>query len=445
MSNPATQNTDTNWTGVSYGIVLGFVAAYFQFKVPPVLPVMFDLYDHEIHVTFGLTSIFGSSFSWLSNMVISQTIVAGGFMSIFAVAGMLVSVRVGRGIRRDGAKRYLFGAFALMLTGTAIGLIWPESGTVMLISRTIEGFGAAVLAVCMPAFANMSAGTKHLPIIIAAQATWIPVGQLTANIVAQPAVAEGTWQAAWWFGALAVVLVAIWTGYILARGRVAGMAHVPRESAAAESDAAAPAKREAAPAPMTRPENRALWLAAVLFFLWQAQFMGYFTWLPVYLVDVRGFTADGAVLTNQIPVIVLLIFALLGGVILKTGLSVIKLLTVALSLQTLGWAMIPFADNPVIGLGSLIVWGIAAGLTPTSLWALPSTLLGGHRAGTDAFAVVLTGRYLGILMGPLIAAAVFEATGNWIVVAYAFAVIALATIAGTLLFGVQLRKLRAAG
>ena len=186
-----------------------------------------------------------------------------------------------------------------------------------------------------------------------------------------------------------------------------------------------------------------MWLAAVLFFLWQAQFMGYFTWLPVYLVDVRGFSADGAVLTNQIPVVVLLIFAMIGGIILKTGLGVIKLLTIALSLQTLGWILIPFADNAVIVVASLIVWGIAAGLTPTSLWALPSTLLGGHRAGTDAFAVVLTGRYLGILAGPMIAAAVFEFTGNWITVAYTFVVIALATIAWTLVFGAQLSRLRA--
>ncbi len=414
MSNLATQNKETNWTGVSYGIVLGFVAAYFQFKVPPVLPVMFDLYGYE-------------------------TFVAGGFMSIFAVAGMLVSVRVGRGIRRDGAKRYLMGAFALMLTGTAMGLLWPESGSVMLISRTIEGFGAAVLAVCMPAFANMSAGPKHLPIIIAAQATWIPVGQLVANIVAQPSVAEGFWQPVWWFGALATILVALWTGYILARGSVPGIAHIPRGgSSSSASNTATTADAQ----PMTKPENRALWLAAVLFFLWQAQFMGYFTWLPVYLVDVRGFTADGAVLTNQIPVVVLLVFALIGGIILKTGLGVIKLLTIALTLQTLGWAMIPFADNAAIGLASLVVWGIAAGLTPTSLWALPSTLLGGHRAGTDAFAVVLTGRYLGILAGPLIAAAVFEITGNWITVAYTFAVIAMATIVGTWLFGAQMSKLR---
>ena len=325
-----------------------------------------------------------------------------------------------------------------MLSGTAMALIWPESGTIMLVSRTIEGLGAAVLAVCMPAFANMSAGPKHLPIVIAAQATWIPVGQLVANIVAQPSVAEGVWQPVWWFGALATVLVALWTGYILARRSIPGIAHKPREK---DPTAAATAAADAHP--MSKPEHRALWLAAVLFFLWQAQFMGYFTWLPVYLVDVRGFSADGAVLTNQIPVVVLLIFAMIGGIILKTGLGVIKLLTIALSLQTLGWILIPFADNAVIGVASLIVWGIAAGLTPTSLWALPSTLLGGHRAGTDAFAVVLTGRYLGILAGPMIAAAVFEFTGNWITVAYTFVVIALATIAWTLVFGAQLSRLRA--
>src|SRR5690606_4506779 len=104
--------------------------AYFQFKVPPVLPVLFDAYAYD-------------------------EIVAGGFMSIFALAGMLVSVRVGAAIRRNGATTYLAGAFALMAAGSLLGLAFPESGPAMLAARTIEGFGAAVLAVCMPAFANM--------------------------------------------------------------------------------------------------------------------------------------------------------------------------------------------------------------------------------------------------------------------------------------------------
>jgi MFS family permease len=414
MSNPATQTSRTNWTGVSYGIVLGFVAAYFQFKVPPVLPVMFDLYGYD-------------------------TIMAGGFMSIFAIAGMLISVRVGRAIRRDGAQRYLMAAFGLMLAGTALGLAFPESGSVMLTSRLIEGFGAAVLAVCMPAFANMSAGPGHLPFIIAAQATWIPVGQLVANLVAQPSVASNFWQPVWWFGAAATVAIALWTFWIVRRGTVPGVAHI--RAVPASADGAAPPKP--AHEPLTSKETRALWVAAVLFFLWQAQFMGYFTWLPVYLVDVREFTADGAVRINQIPVVVLLVFSLIGGMVLKAGVGVVRLLTFALTLQAVGWAMIPFAGDPVIGLTSLVIWGIAAGLTPTSLWALPSTLVGAHRAGTDAFAVVLTGRYLGILAGPLIAAGMFNWTGDWITVAYTFVAIAGLTIIGTLYLGARIRNLKA--
>lgn len=412
MSSPATQTSETNWTGVSYGIVLGFVAAYFQFKVPPVLPVMFELYGYE--KTFG-----------------------SGFMSTFAVAGMLISMRVGRAIRRDGAQRYLFAAFALMLGGTALGLLWPESATIMLVSRTIEGLGAAVLAVCMPAFANMSAGPNHLPIIVGAQATWIPVGQLTANLVAQPSVAIDIWQPVWWFGAFATVLIALWTWYIIRGNRVPGVVHKP----AAPPDSVADTTAGEA-APITAAETRALWLAAVLFFLWQAQFMGYFTWLPVYLVETRAIAADGAVLINQIPVVVLLVFALVGGMILKTGIGVIRLLTIALTLQAAGWLMGALATTPAMGVASLVVWGVAAGLTPASLWSLPSTLVGGHRAGTDAFAVVLTGRYLGILAGPLIASEVFRATGDWIVVVYAFIAIAVATIAGTLYLGVRMRALR---
>lgn len=386
MSLPGTQTTATNWTGVSYGIVLGFVAAYFQFKVPPVLPVLLDDYSYD-------------------------KFIAGGFMSVFAVAGMAISVRVGRAIRNHGAGRYLAGAFSLMIAGSLLGLAAPESGNLMLVSRAIEGLGAAVLALCMPAFANMNAGPRHLPLIIAFQATWIPVGQVSANVIAQPAVAAGQWQPVWWAGIIATLAVAAWTFAIVRRGGVDMGGHSnPSGSAATVSDT-------------TRPERRALLFAAVLFFLWQAQFMAYFTWLPVYLVDVRGLTADSAVLINQIPVVVLLVFALATGFVLRAGIGVIPLLLTALALQAASWLLIPIADSIVIGTISLVAWGIAAGITPTCLWALPSVLLGGHRADTHAFAVVLTGRYLGILAGPLIAVAVFRLTGDWLAVAYTFGAI----------------------
>lgn len=383
MSLPGTQTTATNWAGVSYGIVLGYVAAYFQFKVPPVLPVMLGAYHYD-------------------------TFVAGGFMSIFAVAGMAVSVRVGRAIRRDGATRYLAGAFALMIAGSVLGLAAPDSGAVMLAARTIEGLGAAVLAVCMPAFVNMNASPSHLPIVIAVQATWIPVGQLTANLIAQPAVAVGLWQPVWWAGIAATGAIALWSVVLARRDRVRFTASTNPSQAAAPASAVTPAERQR------------LFIAAVLFFLWQAQFMAYFTWLPVYLVDVRGISADGAVLINQLPVVVLLVFAVATGFVLRAGVGTLPLLVAALALQAASWLLVPLADNVAIGTISLIAWGVAAGITPTCLWALPSVLLGGHRADTHAFAVVLTGRYLGILAGPLAAAGAYRLTGEWLAVAYSF-------------------------
>ena len=379
MSRPNTQRVSTNWTGVSYGIVLGFVAAYFQFKIPPVLPILLN--DHNY-----------------------DKFIAGGFMSIFAIAGMIISVSIGKQITKHGAIKYLGGAFILLMTGSILGLLAPESGTVMLLSRMIEGFGAAVLAVCMPAFANMNAGPRHLPIIIALQATWIPVGQLIANLIAQPAVAIGEWQPVWWTGIFATIAIGTWTLFLIRSNRVDFGSQV-EELKNSETIKIQPIKKE---------EKKKLYLASVLFFLWQAQFMAYFTWLPVYLVDVRDFTADDAVMINQIPVIILLLFALITGLILKSGVGVFPLLVSSLTLQAVSWFLIPIADNLFIGTLSLVAWGIAAGITPTCLWSLPSVLLGGHRADTQAFALVLTGRYLGILAGPLIAVAVYKITRNWV-------------------------------
>ena len=121
MAAPVTETRQTRWRGVGYGICLGFVAAYFQFKVPPVLPTLFEAFAYD-------------------------PVVAGGFMSIFAVAGMAVSVRVGKAIQRDGAGRYLAGAFGLLIAGSLLGLALPENGWLMLGSRLVEGVGAAVLA-----------------------------------------------------------------------------------------------------------------------------------------------------------------------------------------------------------------------------------------------------------------------------------------------------------
>ncbi|MEK9660836.1 MAG: MFS transporter [Alphaproteobacteria bacterium] len=393
---------------MSYGICLGFVAAYFQFKVPPVLPTLFDAFAYD-------------------------PVIAGGFMSIFAVAGMAVSVRVGKAIQRDGAGRYLAGAFGLLVAGSLFGLALPESGWLMLGSRLVEGIGAAVLAVCMPAYANMNAGPRHLPIVIGMQSCWIPVGQLGANLVAQPAVAVGDWQPVWWAGIVIVALLALWSWRIVRDPTIVIGGQAKAESSEAGANEA-----------MTAAERRAMYFAVLLFFLWQAQFMAYFTWLPLFLVEVHGVGADIAVLVNQVPVIVLLVFALVTGFVLRAGVGAAPLLSGSLVLQAAGWLLIPWSGDTAIGLVGTIAWGAAAGICPTCLWALPSTLLGGHRAGTHAFGMVLTGRYLGILAGPLAAAVLLQWQVGWTVIAWLFGGFTMLTIGFAIAFAHTTRRVRAA-
>lgn len=411
MSQLDTRTQKTIWSGVAYGIVLGFVAAYFQFKVPPVLPVLFDSYAYS-------------------------PFVGGGLMSVFALAGLVLSVPVGHAIERHGAIPFLGCAFALMLAGSAMGLAFPGDGTTMLVSRGLEGIGAAVLAVCMPAFANMNAGPRHLSIVIAAQATWIPVGQVLANAIAGPFVADAIWQPVWWAGIAAITAMALWTAALAWRGTVA---LGPRRGAG-DDDAVPDRPAE----PLSRREWAALLAATTLFFLWQVQFMAYFTWLPEYLVTERDAAKDAAVLASQLPAVMLLVVAFATGFVLRAGVGAPDLLVFGLALQAAGWLMVPLDTGPAWTVASGVVWGVAAGITPTCLWSLPATLLGGHRAGTVASGVVLSGRYLGIIVGPVLAPVLLAWLGDWNAAIVTFGIATAVTVPWALYFARMARRLRAA-
>jgi hypothetical protein len=64
---------------VALGVSLAVLAAFQQFKLPVVLPVLLDLYRYD-------------------------RVLAGGFMSVYALAGLLLSVVLGRLVARRGAR-----------------------------------------------------------------------------------------------------------------------------------------------------------------------------------------------------------------------------------------------------------------------------------------------------------------------------------------------------
>ena len=63
----------TNWAAVAFGLSLAWFAAFQMFKLPPVLPLLLETYGYDL-------------------------VLAGGFMSIYAAVGLLVSGVLGVGM-----------------------------------------------------------------------------------------------------------------------------------------------------------------------------------------------------------------------------------------------------------------------------------------------------------------------------------------------------------
>jgi len=395
----------TNWTGVAFGLALASFAAWQQFKLPPVLPLLLERFAYD-------------------------RVLAGAFMSVYAVAGLLATIPIARWIGRRGAYPALWLAFALFGLGNLVTWAAPEIGWLVLLARGGEGLAFAVCAVVGPATANMSASRRHLPLVIGMTAAWIPIGQVLASLVAQPALTSGRWQIAWWAALAATLLFVLWTWRIRAR----------RAIAFAGGASAAPV----AP-PMTAGERRSLWIAGIAFLLFSGQYYAYMTWLPQYLVETFGFGPDEALVGYLIPVVMLALWNVLGGWLLRHGLAAGPMLALGMLLQSACWFLLPWTDAGWSGIASLLVYGIGAGLAPTALFAMPSSVMGPGRSLVPAFGIIMMTRNLGVLLGPVVLAQLSKAAGGWQLSAPLFGAASLAAAALGLWLALRLRRDRAQG
>ena len=389
---------EANWIGIVFGLCLAILAAYHQFKLPPVLPIF--LGDYGYSPTF-----------------------AGAFMSIYAVAGLTLSFGFGAALQGAHLNKYLQVAFALFIIGSLVTVAWPDNGWNVLAARGVEGIGFAVLAVAGPALCTAHAGRTGLPLAAALVATWIPAGALLSSGVATTVSANGNWQVLWWVGILLTLGMSAWTFWL------------SRQSSILRPDGDAATEPGADPGSSKDDQSLLGWqrntqlLAAVLFALWSCQLFGFMTWLPHYLVSVHAFSLGDAVIGYSLPIATIGVFNLVAAPILRAGAPVAMLLALALLGQAVIWFLVPIAGG-ISGLALLFVFGAFGGLTPTCLFALPGTILGVQHAGPRAFGILMTGRNLGVLSGPLLLGAALQLAGDWNHAAAIFGVLTVGAVLG---------------
>ena len=321
-------------------------------------------------------------------------------MSVYAVAGLAFSLLFGRLLERKGVVGPTLVALALSMAGTGLVLALPESGWTVLLGRALEGVGFAFLAICGMLLANANASARHLPLVVGMTAAWIPVGQLAAMLLAPIAFAWQGWQPLWIVALVGALALAAWTLVLRGSGAV--------------DPPAAPAPPGPVPgAAIAGAPRLKLVIAAGIFMLWSSQYFAYMTWLPQYLVEVHGLSVSMAVAGNMIPVAVLIATTVVVGMVLRAGVPVGPLLACGLATQAAIWWLVPVTGAGVGGVISLIFYGIAAGICPTCLFAMPSIIVGRGRVAAPAFGIIMTGRNIGVLIGPVLLAQAFEITGAW--------------------------------
>lgn len=352
----------TWWPGVALGVSVSCACAYQQFKLPPVLPDLLRAYPHA-------------------------PTVAAGFMSVYALIGLMVSQPLGRWLQGEGRLgRGLALAGLVTAIGGALALLWPGSSALFLAGRALEGLGFAVCAIAGPAIAAQAAAPRDLPLVTGLLAGWIPMGQIVGALVAAQ---FPDWRALWWLG----IVLAL------------GLALVGRRSGGALTRAA---RVEDV---LSARQKRLLWLGGSVFLLWSGQYFAFMTWLTSYLEISHGLSLRASVGAYLLPVVVLLGFNILTGWALGKGLPLLRALIVGLVSQAAVWIAAPFAEGWV-GLALLLLYGIGAGIVPTCLFQVPHRIVGGAaRAG--AFGIVMTARNIGVFFGPLAMGVLVEGPEDW--------------------------------
>jgi len=363
------------WVILTVVYLASVVAAFNQFKIPPLMPVLMRTFQIDL----------------------TQ---AGLLMSSIAVIGLVLALPTGIILQRLGSKATILIALGLMAIGSVIGAL-SASYVLLVISRVLEGIGIGLIGVAAPATIAMWFPPEKQGTPMGIWATWVPVGSVAAYNLAPMLVPSLGWGAVWWIGAGSALITMVFSGLLITRPPVS----VPADSSAPE----APSLREAL-------SNRSIWLLALEFACFNLALISIATYYPTFLNQVRGYPLGQAAFISSITTILVLFSAPAAGWVSdrigsRRLVFSLPFLAVAVFLifpfQVTGWQIVAV----------MVVQGLIVGAIPTATFAAVSEVMRKPQWAGLGLAVVLMGQSLGQLLGPILFGEIVERSG-WVMAGY---------------------------
>jgi len=372
--------------------VAAIAVAINQYKVPPVMPVLMQV--------FGL-----------------DLTMANLLMSIFNLSGFLLAIPAGIIVHRIGPKRSGLVALGAVVVGAGLGAL-SGGAAALLASRMVEGLSFVLMMVVGPAIISLWFSAQERGAPMGVFATWVPVGSLIIFNAAPALESAFGWQAAWWFGCVYGVFGFLVFWMLVKLPKTA--ASTPARPGPAHSESLMANVRSAL-------ANRSVWLLGLLFFCFTMVFPGFGNNMPTYLHTVRGYSLGQAALIVSVASLATIVGCPLMGLLSDRIGSRKKVYTAALLIAAVLW-LLPYHLTGVAIPLFLAALGLVAGALPTMIFAsLPEVVERPELAGIGMGAVV-TLQNLGLLLGPVMFGRIVQVSGNWALAGYAMIPITLCAV-----------------
>ena len=363
------------WVILAVIYIASVAAPLSQSKIPPVMPVLMEAF----------------------NLSLAST---GLLMSVFAITGFLLALPAGLILQRVGLKVTGLIATGCLVIGSVLGALAATSG-MLLFSRVVEGVGMGLIAVAAPAAIAMWFPPHKQGTPMGIWATWAPLGSTLMFVLAPWMADTYGWQSIWWFSA-AFALLAFMLALVFLR-MPSGMPTASLDTNKAAGEKLLDLKLALA--------NRDIWFLAALFGLFNLALTAVSTYLPTFLTTLRGYTMSSAAFTASLPMIVVMLFAPLSGILSdkigsRKALFTWPLLAIAVLLP------LPFQVSSTLIPFFMILNGMIVGAVPTAAFSAAPEIMRKPELAGLGLGVISLGQSLGMFIGPILFGGLVEQV-NW--------------------------------
>ncbi len=360
----------TDWLAFTVALCAGIVAAAFVGKLPPALPAL--------KAEFGLSLV-----------------AAGWVVSMFNVIAILGALFFGLFADRVGALRACLLGLALLAIGGTIGAL-ADGGTMLLVSRFVEGAGFICIAVSAPALIVGAAAVRDRRLALGVWSTYMPFGVAVTVLLSAPVMDAAGWRALWIIAIVAAV--ACFAALVALRGTF----RPPARSSRKLADLVAPLRQ---PAP---------WAVATAMGMYALQWMAVMTWLPTFLVQARGTTVLAAASLSAVFSIVNIVGILLGTWLMERNVQRGPLIVGTSLLMAVCDVAIFSAWVPDLArYGAALVMSAFGGIIPAAVMSSSQRYAHSPAQVGGLQGTIVQVSNAGQFAGPLAMAAVVSATGRW--------------------------------